>query len=145
MSWKNGISLYHSLSPRPNRLSTPSLIAAKAWAKASDIRPKSRPLAPCPRIRRPSPSATGAMNGNVSGLPTTVPISAAIMLARIARATASAKTKCSPKNGVNELKTPQATPSAIRCGVSGSRRTRCPRYSKPAASRAAGAPPRGFG
>ena len=52
------------------RLRSPARIAAKAWAKASETRLKSRPLAPCPRMRRPSPSATGAINGKVSGLPT---------------------------------------------------------------------------
>ena len=132
--------------PGRTRLSTPSLIAAKAWAKASDTRPKSWPLAPCPRMRRPSPSATGAMSGKVSGLPTAVPISAAIMLARIARATHQREDEVQPEE--RRERAEDAAGEAERDPVrrvgqpadAGARDTRCR-----GASRAAGAAPRGSG
>ncbi len=64
------------------------------------------------------------MSGNVSGLPTMVPNSDAMMLPRTSQAKAAATRKCRPKKGVNDARAPQAKPSAMRCGLSGSRRIR---------------------
>jgi hypothetical protein len=50
-------------------------------------------------------------------------------LPRSAQASSTAKPKCRPKKGVKEAITPQETPKAKRCGVSGRRRIRCPFYS----------------
>ena len=50
------------------------------------------------------------MNGNVSGLPAKVPISEATMLARSSLARPAASSRCAPKNGLKQAKTPIAKP-----------------------------------
>ena len=53
------------------------------------------------------------IKGNVKGLPTTVPIIAAIRFPLIKKANIKAKTKWKPINGVNETIEPQAKPAEI--------------------------------
>ena len=59
------------------------------------------------------------MSGKVTGLPTTVPIKAAIKLPLIKKAKTTAKIKCSPKSGVNETIEPQAKPEETAYGDAG--------------------------
>jgi len=56
------------------------------------------------------------MKGNVSGLPTDVPSAEASIDPRRTHAMIAEMMKWKPMKGVNDVKAPQAKPSAILCG-----------------------------
>lgn len=65
------------------------------------------------RIQLPRLYIQIQMNGNVQGLPTTVPMAEARIDAPILHASNPDNTKCSPGNGVIETAAPQAKPAAM--------------------------------
>ena len=53
------------------------------------------------------------MNGNVQGLPTIVPSTAATMLHRLTHSPIADNKMCRPMNGVNDIAAPHAKPPAM--------------------------------
>ena len=84
-------------------------VESMLW-KSSSLAFASLPPAP---TQTPRLKIKVQINGNVQGLPTAVPMTAAIMLARISPAHNPANTICKPTKGVNETAAPQANPAAV--------------------------------